>query len=103
MPRRAGRVVPALLPIAIATLMLAACAPRPLAYHNPARAYAVSRPAARKPVGLAPCPQRSAALSDTEKAELFRQFEAWQKNGGTGPAPRRQFADAGTNCAPAVP
>jgi hypothetical protein len=95
----------------MAVVVVAGCAPQPARYRYSSQGYAapnysgVRGATGRKPVSLtndlplagSPCPK--VELSEADRAELFRQFDEWQKHGGTAPEPGQQVAAAHSGCA----
>lgn len=107
MPTRTGDAIRGGLCL-LAVACIAGCVPPlPVSYRYPPPPYVLTRepPPARKPVSLtgglpavrlacAPQPE----LTEADKAELFRQFDSFQKDGSL-PAPGRQTADTRPSCA----
>jgi hypothetical protein len=107
MPRRGGNAVRDGIVLLLAGCLMGCALQHPVAYRYPSQSYANNRlQAVRKPTGELPRATASASVScaaqaeltDADKAELFRQFEDWQKSGGTLPPPRRQTADGRPPC-----
>lgn len=106
MPTRTGNAFRGGLSLLVAACTAGCVPPLPPIYRYPPPPYIVSREPllARKPVSLtgglpnvrvacAPRPE----LTEADKAELFRQFDSFQK-GGSLPTSARQTADTRPPC-----